>query len=117
MSFFENGSEADFAAFIVTDFKIGRDFTDPIFIARGADAEIPSLAIEATQEDADTAMWPLLSCSLKIFFSMGLAPSLWQGETGDGAETLDEASRARKKLIDLFSLVCSCTIPVFSFFF
>ena len=71
----------------------------PENMARGQDAEVPRLAIEATSEEAD-AVWTYFGLALKVLFTMGMAPSLWKTEK----ESINKSVRARALLVDLFSM-------------
>ncbi len=71
----------------------------PEIRARGNDAFVPQLAIEATTEDEDRA-WRFFATLLKITFTMGFTPTLWQTEKDE----MNKSVRARKQLTDLFSM-------------
>eukprot|EP00613_Pedinella_sp_CCMP2098_P064064 CAMPEP_0171967184 /NCGR_PEP_ID=MMETSP0993-20121228/196463_1 /TAXON_ID=483369 /ORGANISM="non described non described, Strain CCMP2098" /LENGTH=233 /DNA_ID=CAMNT_0012616625 /DNA_START=8 /DNA_END=706 /DNA_ORIENTATION=- len=75
--------------------------TDPATMKRGADAEVSQLALDATSDDEVDRVWAWAGWVLKILFTLGLAPTLW-GKTVE--ESPNKAVRARRRLIDLFSL-------------
>lgn len=75
--------------------------TDPGTMKRGAEAQVPQLALDATSDDQMDQIWSWVGWLLKINFTLGMAPSLW-GKPVE--ESPNKTVRARRRLVDLFSL-------------
>jgi hypothetical protein len=75
---------------------------DPLPRARGEEAEVSLLMLEASDDDDHVdKIWHYFSLALKIFFTVGLAPSLWHDQK---FEDMSKSTRARYRMTDLFSM-------------